>query len=476
MSFDPRLLRDALAAFERTVGSRLDACCVAFSGGLDSTVLLGAMAELRDRGALSGVGLRALHVDHSLHADSGRWADACAFAARQFGVAYESLRVDAAAGRGESPEAAARGARYAALAAAQRAGEWLLTAQHADDQLETVLLQLLRGGGLRAAAGMPPIAPFGAGWHARPLLGVPRADLEQWALARGLRWLDDPSNRDLRFDRNHLRHEVLPRIRARWPGAARAVGRVAVQAGEAVEILAGLTAADLAGAMRGGALALEPLAALPAARWRLAVVAWLRRQGRSVPSAAVLAALEHSSRRAAADRVPCVSWPGMRVYRYRGHLVAEGGTWPALSADRVQWATQDPLALGAAQSLELRPAVGAGLSRARIPPVLTVSQRRGGETFRSGDGRHRRELRKWLQERGVLPWWRDRIPLLWAADELVAVGDLGCAGPCAAAPDEPSWRVVWHGRPALTLGEVTGPGGAAGRAAGTEAHGMRNAE
>ncbi|HXW10874.1 MAG TPA: tRNA lysidine(34) synthetase TilS, partial [Steroidobacteraceae bacterium] len=236
-------------------GARPPRLCVALSGGLDSSVLLAALADLRQAGAASARAIRALHVDHSLHPDSARWAEASRVLAESLGVAYQPIRVDASAARGDSPEAAARAARYAAFLGHLAPDEVLLTAHHADDQLETVWLQWLRGGGLRAVAGMAPCAPLGAhAWHVRPLLGFERRELEQFGHARGLQWVEDPSNANLRFDRNYLRHVVLPTVYARWPAAVRTVGRVAGFAREALEIEDSLVEQDLPGVLRGRAL------------------------------------------------------------------------------------------------------------------------------------------------------------------------------------------------------------------------------
>ena len=241
-------------------------CCVALSGGLDSTVLLAALAKLRAGGTLPP--LRALHVDHGLHADAARWSRHCLDLAARLGLDCVVLRVDAAAARGESPESAARAARYAALGAGLAAGEILLTAHHADDQLEGVLLQWLRGGGLRALAGMPLLARFGPGWHARPMLGFTRGDIERWAREQGLAWLEDPSNADRALDRNYLRHEVLPALRVRWPAATRTVARVSAQAAEALALQQLDAAAELARIAEGVTLPLGPVESMSAPRQR----------------------------------------------------------------------------------------------------------------------------------------------------------------------------------------------------------------
>jgi tRNA(Ile)-lysidine synthase len=451
VEFSPERLSDALGDCLGRLSRPVRGLCVALSGGLDSTVLLAALARIR-RDGRSTV-LRAVHVDHGLHADSQRWAEACAALAASLQVPFELERADARPAPGESPEAAARRVRYAALARRLGADEVLLTAHHADDQLETVLLQWLRGGGLRAVAGMPRVAGFAAGWHARPLLEFPRIELEAWAERCGLGWLEDPSNLDLRFDRNYLRHEVMPVIRRRWPAAARTVGRVAGQAAEALEAEGAVAEADLESLGAGATLSLESLRSLPDARQRWALRAWLRRRGLPVPSASTLAALQHDMLEAAGDRIPCVSWPGVRVYRYRNMIHAER---PESHADELvpsEWTVGSQLDLGSLGRLELRYAVGRGLSQARLPADLHVRRRARGEMFRPAGSSVRRPLRKWLQERGVLPWWRDRLPLVVAGDEIVAIGDLGYGAAFCAAPGEPSWQIVWHGRPQLTVSE-----------------------
>ncbi|MBK6451217.1 MAG: tRNA lysidine(34) synthetase TilS [Proteobacteria bacterium] len=264
--------------------------CIALSGGLDSTVLLVALAQLASAGRMARR-LRAVHVDHSLHADSAQWARACRELADSHGVACDEVRVTVNLDAGQSPEAAARKARYTALAARLEPGEVLLTAHHADDQLETILLQWLRGGGLRSIAGMAPVGRFGAAaWHARPLLEFTRDQLAAWAGMQGLCWQEDPSNLDRRFDRNYLRLEVLPALRQRWPAVAATAGRVAQYARDALAAEAACVAEDLPQVLAGTAIELDALQSLPEPRRRAVLRAWLAGLGLPPASARNLTA------------------------------------------------------------------------------------------------------------------------------------------------------------------------------------------
>jgi tRNA(Ile)-lysidine synthase len=453
VAFSPGRLSVALEECVASIGSPVSGLMVALSGGLDSTVLLAALAA--DRDASRPTPLRAVHVDHGLHADSARWSAHCSRLAAALEVPFEQASVDARPGRGESPEAAARAARYALLAERLMPGEVLLTAHHADDQLESILLQWLRGGGVRAVAGMRAAGRFAAGWHARPLLGFTREELQAWALQSRLQWLSDPSNLDPRFDRNYLRLEVLPVLRRRWPAAARTAGRVAAQASEMLEMEAGIARADLALAADGRALSLERLEILPAARQRWVLRAWLRALGLPVPGVATLASAMRDMSVAASDRVPCTNWPGARLYRYRNRLYAEPEASCAARLREGEWPQGSSFDLGELGTLEFVPAAGDGLDRARLPAVLEVTSRAQGEQFVPAGGTSGRPLRKWLQERGVLPWRRSQLPVVRSGREIVAVGDLACADRYAARPGQPSWAIAWRNRPQMTESEAT---------------------
>lgn len=448
--FDPTVAADRLDALLRLMPRPATGLCVAYSGGLDSTVLLHALAGLPE--PLSPP-LRAVHVDHGLQAQSTDWANRCAELAASISVPYRRLAVVARAPRGESPEAWARDARRAALAADLRADEVLLTAHHADDQLETVLLQLIRGGGPVGIAGMPRLAPFGPGWQARPLLEFTRESLHRWAMRAGLTWIEDPTNLDPRFDRNYLRHAVLPAIRARWPGAARTVGQAAALTAECIEVAGLLADSDLALLREGVTLPIAALTQLAAVRQRAVLRAWLSSHGLPLPSPRTLAALRRDLWRAADDRVPCARWQDARVYRYRGRLYADRRR-PPLSAEPQVLGRETSVSLPVGGRLVLRATMGQGVSRARLPGPLELRPRRGGEQFRPVHGAHSRPLRKWLQEHGVLPWLRDQVPLIFSGEVLVCIGDLACGSEYAAHEGEESWEVTWQDRPVLTEGEA----------------------
>lgn len=433
--------------------------CVAFSGGLDSTVLLHAAARLcADH---PGHRLRAVHVDHQLHDDSGRWSAHCEAAAGRLGVAFQKVAVEVPRRPGQGLEAAARGARYAALGALLAPGELLLTAHHADDQLETVLLALMRGAGLRGLSAMPPGQRFSRGWLVRPLLGFTQAALEAWACQERLEWLTDPSNVDTRFDRNHLRHQVLPALRARWPAAARSAVRSAAHLGEAGAVLDSLAARDCAAARVGACMDVEVLRALDPARRRNLLRYWIRRQGMLAPSTRKLAAIEHDLLQAREDRVPCVAWEGGELRRHAGLIhVLPPGVVPAAAFAPLQWPVTQSLVLpGGLGRLRLEscdsgktgmPGPGMpGLAVARLAPSLEVRARRGGESLRPAGDPHRRTLKKLLQSYGVLPWWRPHVPLIFSAGRLAAVADLWIAQEFAAGEGEPAARIVWDAGPDL---------------------------
>ena len=425
--------------------------CVALSGGLDSTVLLSALAEVLPQ--RPGWTLRAVHIDHQLHPSSVQWQQACARFAHQLGIQYEYCTVDVARDSVEGIEAAARTARYDALRRGLRPGESLLTAHHADDQLETVLLALLRGSGVKGLAAMPFCAPFGSGWHLRPLLKFVHVDLQRWAQERNLLWVDDPSNAALNFSRNYLRAEVVPQLRARWPSASITATRSAAHAGEAITLLDELAQIDHDAASIEDCLDVAKLRALSGPRRRNLLRYWVRKRELPLPSTAKLRSLDHDALMAQWDRSLCVHWAGAEVRRHRDLLYANAPlSKPVFAPVPLQWHWEhEPLALGNGMgALRAQRTRGRGLSLEHLQPTLTVRGRYDGERLHAAGRPHQRSLKHLLQESAVLPWWRSRLPLICVAQDLAAVADLYVTQRFAASPDEEAVEIVWLNRPSIT--------------------------
>jgi tRNA(Ile)-lysidine synthase len=433
--------------------------CVAFSGGLDSTALLAACAQLKRPGPK----LRAVHIDHQLQAGSGQWAAHCRRIARKLGVPLRVRNVTVARTRGTSLEAAAREARYAALASLLQPGEVLLTAHHEDDQLETVLLQLLRGAGVAGLSAMPQVAPFAAGSLARPLLEVTHQELGAWLATQRLAHVEDPSNAQLHLDRNYLRAKVLPQVRARWPAASATVARSARHAAQAQRLLDALAAADLAKGVVGEALSARVLRTLPADRRVNALRFWIAQAGLLAPPTRRLEEIAGALLDARPDSRPQVSWEGAGVRREAQLLwlraaapaiakaavavtgEAGGGAQPTAEV-KWHWGRKRtcplPKELG---TLALRADPRGPLDLDALPPVLKVRGRRGGERLRPVRGGTRRALKGLLQEARVPVEVRAQLPLVFAAQVLVAVADLWLDESVQAGADSTRRaRLLWQ--------------------------------
>ncbi len=427
--------------------------CIAFSGGLDSSVLLALMtaivAEWPD------AALRAIHVNHGLYADADRWQSAAQAVAQKLAVDFSAIRVAVAEDAQGGVEAAARDARYRALADVMVAGEVLVCAHHLDDQLETFLLQLMRGAGLAGLAAMPVVRDLGPGLLLRPLLSVSRDELCDWARQNAVGWCEDSSNQDQQFARNYLRHRILPLLRERWPTVAGSVARSAAHCAEAESVLAELAEQDLGEPLADAAylaavLSTEKFDGLSAGRVRNLLRYWIRSRGYPVPGHGRLAEIIDGVVLARPDAEPVVRWRDTELRRYRDklYLMASLGEAP----DQVlAWDTDKPLALpGAMGRLELAPADSACGDGAMAGRLLdrhcTVRFRVGGEYFRPAGGR-RKPLKKWLQERGIPPWMRSRLPLVFCADRLAWVPGIGCAEELLAREGEDGRIICWQRAP-----------------------------
>lgn len=395
---------------------------VAFSGGLDSTVLLHLLVALSRRQSLPPI--QAIHVHHGLQATADAWPEHCRQVCTALGVPLRVERVRVRSGA--SLEQAARQARYAAFTHVLGAGEWLLVAQHRDDQAETLLFRLLRGAGVRGLAAMAPRRTLGQGSLLRPLLGISRSVLEAYAQRHGLSWVEDPSNQNAHYSRNFLRAQVLPLLQARWPQVQASLARSAAHLAEAQQLLDERAVEDLATARRYDAsaavfhwldlpcLTLAPLAGLSEARQRNALRHWL----------APLTRLP--------DTDHWAGWKDLRDARLAAHPVwrlADGELHRA--GEQVFWLAGDwlhePCAVSTwtdpVQSLVL-PGNGVLCFSGDVPQgPFEVRYRQGGETM-NVPGRGQRDLKRLLNEKRLPGFVRSRLPLLFQDDRLVAVANL----------------------------------------------------
>ncbi len=404
--------------------------CVALSGGVDSVALLAACADLRTSHA--ALRLRAMHVHHGLQSDADGWQARCEDLCQRLDVPLEVVRLGLLPRRGESVEAEAREARYAALAERLAPGEALLTAHHEDDQAETVLLQLFRGAGVAGLAAMPSVATLGSGLHLRPLLGAGRAAIEAYAREAGLSWAEDPMNAEARFDRAFLRREVMPRLRARWPAVARSMARSAGHLAEARLLLAELARQDAAVVQDGSRLRVESLRRLSRPRQANLLRWWLAGRGLGMPSAARLASILDNVLEARPDAGPVVTWATGEVRRYRDLLYA----MRPLRSPPADWrqsivpgqAVDLPGGLG---RVALVAAAGPAIAAEALTGPLWLRFRRGGERLRPVGDAHTRSLGGLCQAGGIPPWERARMPLLYSDGRLLAAGENWIEARCA---------------------------------------------
>jgi tRNA(Ile)-lysidine synthase len=410
------------------------ALCVGFSGGGDSTALLHALAALPRARARD---LSAIHVDHGLHPQSSQWAEHCASLCAQLEVPLRVERVQVTLIDELGVEAAARRARHAAFARCLGEHDVLALAHHQDDQAETLLLRLLHGAGQEGLAGMRALRPLARGWLWRPWLDLSREQLRLYRQRHALDAIEDPANTDPQFARTHLRRRVLPALAQRWPDAAHRIAAAAARLREESEVLDRCAIDALAQAQRvdPAVLAIDALRALAPALARRVLGRWLDQLGLPRPPARVWPRVLPELIDARPDATPMLAWRGAELRRYRDNLHAMAPLAPVDAAWERIWRGDAALVLPAGFGrLALEPAIDLGAIRVRA--------RRGGERLRQ-PGAHR-ELRTLLQDLGVPPWIRARLPLLYLGEELVAAGDLALAPDFAATLRERGTRLRWQ--------------------------------
>lgn len=415
---------------------------VAYSGGVDSHVLLHLLATSKQ---ISNARLHAIHIDHGLHTESAHWAEHCAQVAQTLNVDFYCGAVTVSDIADKGIEAAARQARYQAIAAHLSDNDIVLTAQHEDDQAESLLLQLLRGAGPKGLSAMAGLSSLGRTQLMRPFLGVSQSDINAYATHHQLHWIDDPSNENQQYNRNYLRHVIWPMITRRWPSASTTLSRSAAHCAEAETLLSELAASDLANLAVADEVKCLPVAgllALSPARCRNVLRYFIAHHQFDLPTAAMLQRIIDEVCLAAVDSVPMIRWAGVEVRRYQGQVYFLN---PLPEHDVTQSLichAPNSLIISEQYSIDWLSVDKQGISQAMFDNGLRVGFRQGGEKIQLQGHPHHKRLKQLYQEWEIPPWERDRIPLVFCDDELIAVVGHVLSELCVLAPGERGYLPV----------------------------------
>ncbi len=390
---------------------------IAYSGGLDSHVLLHSLSQLRNAYPLK---LYAVYINHGISKYANAWGFHCERVCRGLQIDFLQRKISIPLYPGQSIEEAARAHRYAVFSELLHANDFLLTAHHEDDQAETVFLQFLRGAGPKGMAAMPLIKPLGKGFHARPFLNVRQFQLKTYAESEKLRWIEDDSNDHRHLTRNYLRHEVLPLLKKRWPTVSKTMARVAKHCADADDLLSGIGRDDLAKVMDPVTkrLSLKKLLELNPSRQILVLRIWLQHLQFPLPSHVKMQQILQNFLKAGSDKVPLIRFANVELRRYRDEIYAMKALLPHDPKIKYTWDLQSPLSIPNLGVITVDKKIGSGI---REMQNITIRFRKGGEVCKLQGRTCHHDLKKLFQQWGVPPWQRARIPLIYVEEELVSI-------------------------------------------------------
>lgn len=393
---------------------------IAYSGGLDSHVLLHLCStHLKIRAKLT-----AVYVHHGLQEKAGEWAIHCQQQAQKLGIRFKSLYVNATADKGDSPEQAARDARYNALKQLLKKDDVLLVAQHRDDQLETVLLQLFRGAGVQGLAAMAEISVFADGQLIRPLLNYSQHTINNYAIEQHLTWITDPSNQCDDFERNFLRNQIVPLLKTHWPALDKTVARSAKHCANAQQLLARLAEPLLAQLMHtDSSLAINDLVLLEINQQSLVIRQWFAYLNLKMPSITFLQQLSNQVIAAKKSANPLLKRSDCQIRRYQNKLYCLTQVNETMMP-QIWSPTQEKVQLSRKSSLQ-RVLATTGISQHLWQAsTITIHYRKGGEKIALPNRQGHHGLKKLFQEAQIPPWERSQIPLVYCNDSLIAIAHL----------------------------------------------------
>ncbi|OGT48131.1 MAG: tRNA lysidine(34) synthetase TilS, partial [Gammaproteobacteria bacterium RIFCSPHIGHO2_12_FULL_38_11] len=380
---------------------------LAFSGGVDSRVLLDLCCQIRSSFPLQ---LNAVHINHQLHPQAASWAKHCATVCQEYEVPFIEQIINIKNENAFSLEAIAREQRYGILADCIGENDILLTAHHQDDQAETLLLQLFRGAGVAGLSAMPTIKRFAKGYHARPLLAFSRSKINDYAKQHQLSWIEDTSNLNTTFTRNFIRHDVLTLVKSRWPSITETIARSASHCAEANELLEHFLF-DIYQECKGSienTLSVKKLLNIDLSKRKFVLRYWMKQFIDYLPNEKKLNTILNDVLNANQDRMPCVKWKNVALRRYRDDLYL---TCESLFShpDKINWDLKSPVDLQGVGRLYAVLVQGQGL----VSSIDSVSIAFRKHTNRS--------LKKNFQSAHIPPWERERTPLIFIGEQLAAI-------------------------------------------------------
>jgi tRNA(Ile)-lysidine synthase len=390
---------------------------VGFSGGADSTALLYALTELTPQ---PGTPVTAVHVNHGIHADSNLWQEHCEAFCHRHSITLQCLAVEPGFRSGKGIEAEARHLRYEVISGLLGPGDCLLTAHHSDDQVETLLLNLMRGSGVDGLSAMPAHRALGAGSLQRPLLGFSNEALQRYLVENDIGWLEDPSNQSMNHDRNFVRHELIPLLENRWPGINKRILLTRAAMAETRSLLEPLADEYLMQhQVHRCVLGITSQIKRNPALFKLAIRRWLKIAGvHSVPARRLESLFQQIQQPSKSQRI-AVDWCDWSLRWYKRQLWLQS-TEELSSCPSVEWSSGQT-------HIDLGQNIGrlgfSGLEQGHLPIVIKVKSRKHSEGIGLKQGNHHKSLKNLFQAAKIPTWLRDSIPLCIVEGELVAVGD-----------------------------------------------------
>ena len=413
---------------------------IALSGGVDSMVLL----DLLSKAKRSSDVIKAIHINHNLHENSKKWVDFVKDACKKYKLPLiiESINPKQ---EGFGLEAEAREQRYKKFKEIILDNECLLTAHHLDDQIETMLFRIFRGTGLDGLRSIRKKAKFGKGLLCRPLINIPREAIEQYAKLNDIKWIEDPSNNNIYFDRNYLRNNIVPSIKKRWPNAQKTITRLSSLAENNQKLLHELAKEDIGEIEKFNVLDIGILSNKSSLRINNIFRFMILKNKMGIPSLKVLENGIETLINAKSDS-PIITWDGFSIRRYKNTLYFFN---PDLKQDEIRplkmkWFIDETINLGGNRgSIQARFIKGQGIALNKCPKSLEIKYRKGGEQIKPSGHKITKSLKNLFQENNVLPWVRDQIPLFYLDEELISVGDLWFNQDYKAKEQEDGFLISW---------------------------------